>query len=175
MLSKPPLSTYSMSTVLLCSTTPRSPLSLTAWCRSRLSHADGGRLIRGSMTSVPRRSGKSVGWNVPPGRTIRPSMGLSLRNGMLLVAVTGLYCVESVRSFGGPRSMARVQRHASCGGLSTHWWAAGPLLNLRPWVRRTFISSSTPRWLECERPPPMPRRRRSQRSTPDAVSLILSC
>ena len=61
-------------------------------------------LIRGSTTSVPRRSGESAGWNVPLDKTIRLLMGLSTRNNMLLVAVTGLYCVESERSFGEPRS-----------------------------------------------------------------------
>ena len=161
--------------VWLGSMTPRSPLSLTAWCRSRLSHTDGGRLIRGSTMSVLRRSGKSAGWSVPLGKTIRLSMGLPLWNGMLLVAVTGPYCVESERSFGGPRLTPRFRRHASCGSLSTRWWAAGPPLNLRPSVRRTFTNSSMPRELECVRPPPMPRRRRSQWPTPDAVSLIFSC
>ena len=41
-----------------------------SWCRSRLSHTDGGRLIRGSTTSVLRRSGKSAGWSVPLGKSI---------------------------------------------------------------------------------------------------------
>ena len=71
----------SISTVWFGSTTPRSPLSLTAWCRSRLSHADGGRLIRGSTTNVPRRNGKSAGWSVPSGLTIRLSTGQAARRG----------------------------------------------------------------------------------------------
>ena len=104
------------------------------------------------------------------GEMIRPSMMLPLLSGMLRVVATGLSCVESVRSFGGPRLTLRVRRHASFGSRSTRWWAAGPLRNLRPSVRRTSINSSTPRWLGCVRPPPMPRRRRSRRSTPDAVS-----
>ena len=55
----------SISTVWLGSTTPRSPLSSTAWCRLRLSHADGGRPIRGSTMSVRRRTEKSADWSVP--------------------------------------------------------------------------------------------------------------